>query len=55
MSDIDNSKRRRFSPKTTYIGIGVAVAIVAIVVVSVLTGASVNGSGDEPTSKLVGN
>jgi thiol-disulfide isomerase/thioredoxin len=37
-----------------YIGIGSAVAIIAIVVVSILTGSPVTGSGDEPTSHLVG-
>jgi thiol-disulfide isomerase/thioredoxin len=37
-----------------YIGAGSAVAIIAIVLVSIFTGAAVTGSGDEPTSHLVG-
>ncbi|HEY5263106.1 MAG TPA: TlpA disulfide reductase family protein [Acidimicrobiales bacterium] len=54
MSDTTNSPRRRLSPKSLYIGIGSAVAIIAIVVVSIVTGSPVTGSGDEPTSNLVG-
>jgi thiol-disulfide isomerase/thioredoxin len=54
LSDTTSPTRRRPSPKTIYIGAGSALAIIAIVVVSVLTGARVTGSGDEPTSALVG-
>jgi thiol-disulfide isomerase/thioredoxin len=54
LSDTTSPPRRRLSPKTLYIGAGTTVAIIAIVVVSILTGSPVTGSGDEPTSNLVG-
>jgi thiol-disulfide isomerase/thioredoxin len=54
LSDTTSPRRRRLSPRTIYIGAGTAAAVIAIVVVSILTGGRVTGSGDEPTSALVG-
>jgi thiol-disulfide isomerase/thioredoxin len=53
LSVTTSTPRRRPSKKSLYIG-GGAVAIIAIVIVSILTGGAVTGSGDEPTSNLVG-